>query len=212
MVTSQSLKDQKKDLKSKEMFIYYDDNQGVQILPEAMKFAEVDELYKSDRTTNKTSWKRWLTYIYYTYKKDGILSGDLMSQKRKEVINRFFPDSNVEFFEKNPKVTAVIKLFIRKQYTLKERLYEKWKEDVDAYITYLTEVPYFKEKLISVPGQDGQPDGQTIEKIPNIDEKKKAQQAIQDLVETGKKLEQSILQEKKENKGNIDPLFDNDGK
>jgi len=191
------------------MFIYEDSNLGIQILPEAMELSEVKDLYASDRTTNKTSWKQWIRYIYFVYKKDGVFSGDLLAQKRKEVVSRYFPEKDVKYFEENKKVRAVAMLWMKKQYTHWELLYEKWKEDVDAYIVYLTDIPYYRKKKVVIQGAEGQPNTETTEDVPNIEEKVKAQKAIQDLVDTGKKLEGMILQEKKEGSSKMKPLFDN---
>ena len=184
-------------------FIYYDETaQEVKVLPEAMELHECSELYASDHTPGKTLWKMWIKYVYYVYKKDGVFSGDLLTAKRREICNRYFPEKSPDYFEKNYKINAMIKLFMEKQYTTWERLLEKWKEDVDQYIIYLTDVPYQREIK---PDKDGDPPLM----IPNIKEKKEAQMAIQDLVETGRKIEENILQEKKQKSGKLSPLFDN---
>lgn len=191
------------------MILYFDEEIGeVKIVPEAMALSEVKDLYSSDHTTNKTLWKQWIKYIYFVYKKDGVFSNDLIASKRKEVCSRFFPERDPLYFEQNPKVKAVIQLYVRKQYTHWERLFEKWKEDVDSYITYLTDVPYTRKRKVVVPGLNGAPDQHAEEEFPNIDEKKKAQNAIVDLVKTGKELEAAIFNEKKENSGRLNPMFD----
>lgn len=193
------------------MFIYIDEQSlEIKCLPEAMNFTEVHDLYKSDHSPNKVLWKKWIKYIYYVYRKDGVLSGDLLADKRKEVVARFFTGETVDYFEKNLKLRAVAKLYILKQCTTWEQLFEKWKDDVDQYIAYLTEVPYFRKKKIIIKGKDGEQDQESYEDVPNIEEKVKAQKAIQDLVDTGRKLEENIFKEKKEKRKSLKPLFDQD--
>ena len=181
------------------MFFTIDDTGEVNVTRDAMAMVEVKELHSSDRTKNKTAWRPWIKYIYWVYTRENMFSNMFITERRNEVCRRFFPDKTPEYFESNLRIRNVIKLYITVQYTQTERLYEQWKEDVDAYITYLTGVPYFRRRKDE--------DGKEYE-IPNIDEKLKAQKAIQDLVDTGTKIEQKIFREKKENKGQLNPIFD----
>lgn len=190
-------------MEEQHSFIYVDEQSlEIKILPEAMMLKELDDLYKSDHSPAKESWKKWIKYIYFVYKKDGVFSGDLLAEKRKEVCIRFFPDRAPDYFESNPKIRAVSKLFVNKQFTHWEKLYEKWKEDVDSFIQYLVDVPYTRKIK-------GDAEGSPELTIPNIDEKVKAQKAIRDLVDTGKGIESMIYQEKKDKAGGkLNPLFD----
>lgn len=181
------------------MFLYLDDaNNEIKVTAEGMALEEVRALFATDKSTNKVLFRDWIKYIYWVYRREGTFSNSLISERRKEICQRFFPNKTWEYFENNDKLKAVIQLYLRTQYTHWEILFERWKEDVDQYVTYLTSIPYYKIKHT----KDGD------EHAENIEEKLKAQKAIQDLVDTGQKMEQKILKEKRESSSKLDPIFD----
>lgn len=181
------------------MFLYLDEgNSEIKVTAEGMALSEVKLLFASDKSTNKVLFREWIKYIYWVYRREGTFSNSLISERRRDICQRFFPQRTWEYFENNDKIKAVIALYMKTQYSISEILYERWKEDVDQYIIYLTSIPYYKVK----PVKDGE------ERIENIEEKLKAQKAIQELVDTGQKMEQKILKEKRESSGKLNPIFD----
>ena len=193
--------------------LYLDRNGNVRITKEGKPDKAFNDLYISDRREGKPFFKDAITYIYFVYDRDSIYKNLSLDDRKLLVCSNFIKDKKKDhiYFEKNKKISACIKRYIECLFTATDRLYIKLQDDIDKYITYLSEIPYSITKVIevNVSLSDGTIQREKVSvEISNTNEKVTAIKASSNLVEYKKSLEDLIKNEELSDSQDLRRIFD----
>jgi len=138
------------------MFLYIDkDSEEVKIRPEAMALLSVKELYASDKRPGeieKPFFKRCLKYIYHTYYNEHpVLKNTLPNERKTRVAEMYFSDDariDINGFEKNKKVLAVINDYLISQDTVSSKSYRTILKKIEEVIEHIGTIPLKKYQQI----------------------------------------------------------------
>ncbi len=164
----------------------------VSILPEAMNLPEVRALYRSDKTKQKTYFDRYVKYIFYVYRENGIYRNQFASTRRRLtcVQQLGLGEKDWEAIERNPFVKNLVRWYIENAVTKEERLLIALDEDIDSYLQYLSGIKYTKRQRET--SMNGDKEEITFRDVDNSDEKMKAIKNSKDLVIYRKELKKLV--------------------
>jgi len=186
-------------------------NGKVEFTEEGKTLPAVIELYNRDKHVNKRFVEDTATYIFYTYKREGVYQNKLPQSKKQYVINKHLPDRKVDDFEKNITVKALIDLYIELEFTPLEQLYEGLKRDIEDLLKRVSNIEYEKKILVEwdseVEGGETRHFKQWV-LMDNSAEKEKAMNLAIKLVDFDEKLKVKVYKENKEKRKSGSTLFD----
>ena len=186
-------------------------NGKVEFTEEGKTLPAVIELYNRDKHVNKRFVEDTATYIFYTYKREGVYQNKLPQSKKQYVINKHLPDRKVDDFEKNITVKALIDLYIELEFTPLEQLYEGLKRDIEDLLKRVSNIEYEKKILVEwdseVEGGETRHFKQWV-LMDNSVEKEKAMNLAIKLVDFDEKLKVKVYKENKEKRKSGSTLFD----
>lgn len=190
------------------MSFLYIENGEIKITEEGLSHPIVHEYYKSDKTKKKGSFKVWITYLFYVYKKDGLYKDKLMTDKKRLTCKHHI-GKPIDYYKRLDNVLdRFIEVYIASQRIdpIEEFLTKVYK-DMDEYINHLLNIKY-TITLESIKNVNGEAITEKIEK-DNSEEKVKAYKAVTDILKTKEAIEKKVkstLRETKKKK--INRLFD----
>ena len=186
-------------------------NGKVEFTEEGKTLPAVIELYNRDKHVNKRFVEDTATYIFYTYKREGVYQNKLPQSKKQYVINKHLPDRKVDDFEKNITVKTLIDLYIELEFTPLEQLYEGLKRDIEDLLKRVSNIEYEKKILVEwdseVEGGETRHFKQWV-LMDNSAEKEKAMNLAIKLVDFDEKLKVKVYKENKEKRKSGSTLFD----
>lgn len=200
-------------------FLYIDkDTEEVMIRPEAIKLPSVKKLYSSDKRpgeVEKPFFKRCLKYIYHMYCNDHPVFKNLGPKERKIRVaeTSFSDDTRIEIdnFEKNKKVMAVIEDYLYYQDTLSSKKYRDILRKIDEVSDHIGSIPLkklhiLKDHKVSCMVPAGE-DGKMVEKefsintkieVDNSKEYSDSLKLLDQLLEFEEKIKVKLAHEKRE--------------
>lgn len=170
------------------------ENGEVVVTDEGMQLPEVQVIYKRDRNSNKSYFKKVIKYVYFVYKPDSTFSEILYTERKREVFDKFVKTGDVEAFINDTEIEELGKSFEDKSVTHEEKLLIRWKEDVQQYLDMLTSIPYYRV----VNGVQ----------IPNITEKENALKAATNIIKVKKSLDEMVNASRKKGRASTARVFD----
>lgn len=114
------------------------------VIPEAMELKEIKSLWDSDKTKGKIYFERYIKYIFYVYREEGIYRNQFITtRKRLTCVQQLnIKETEWESIEKNKYVKALIKWYQENSLSKEERLLVALDEDIDHYLKYLMGIKY----------------------------------------------------------------------
>ena len=106
-------------------------------------------LYKSDKQPHKASWHKWLKYMYFVYKKEGIYWHKLLTDRQRQVCVSILGLPEDSYIDMEEYCKECIKEYIDLQYTTTEHMLIELCADIDKYVRHVKDIPFTspKEKL-----------------------------------------------------------------
>lgn len=192
------------------MFLYIEDG-IVKVTEEGMDLPVVRDLYNADKTKTKKFFMDSLKYTYYVYKKNGVYDGIFEGYRKKMVVERHLPGREIQHFEDNKRVRALITEFQNLQLTKIERFYYQLEKDIEQLIERIHSIPYTRKVKARIPVEQ---DGETtyveqMVEMENYKEKTEAIMTAEKLIDYEGKLRDKILKDKtSKKKKSSQRLFD----
>lgn len=197
------------------MFLYIEEDK-ICITKEGMLIPEIIDLYKIDKSNaEKVLFRKWITFMFYAYKQDGVYQNMLPSKRVEQACK--LSEVDIEFVKSNEKLHRAIKIYQDTQTTLNERLYNGVKDDIEATLDSIRQVPLKKqiyvEVTVNIPESANSSNTvpynvkQQVEMI-NIEEKTKLLNMSEKLIELEERLRKKIIKEAQQKKGSQGRLFD----
>lgn len=193
----------------------------VVIADEAMGFDEVKKIYRKDRRNeSKPYFNKVITYIYHAYATVHGLSNIFPAERKKRVCNAYFNGEDVASqLENDADVVALIDLYKKDSGTITERFYEGLKPQMEDLLNHINSIPMTRKqrvkKKINVEFIDtnGNQQHQEVDinvmiEIDNSEEKLKAFNTADKLIDLEQKMKVKVIQERKDKKKNTRRMFD----
>jgi hypothetical protein len=190
-------------------------NGKVEVTEEGKLISEVTALYNSDKSSKKKFYNDTLTYIYFSYKNNGIYCNKLPKSRKQFVIDKHLLDRTINDFERHPRCKELIDIYIDLEYTPIERLYEGLKRDIEDILKRIDTIPYEKEIMVEFESEvdlgKGEKDIKKFKQrviMDNSEEKEKKMELAIKLFDYDKKLQSKMFDESKEKRRSITAKFD----
>lgn len=127
------------------------------VIEEAKNLKEVKALWDYDRTRSKLSYNKYITYIFYVYREDGIYKNlFLATRKRQTCVNQLkIKETEWEQIEAIAEVQGLITWYLQHSLNKEEQLLVALDKDIDDYLQYLKNIKYIKFERIVEKDSDG---------------------------------------------------------
>lgn len=177
--------------------------------PKLIRIPEYRELLASQ---GKEFFADFIIFMYYVYKTNSTSGNDedvtymkdySLSERIERTCSVHLSDRSPEEFLDNPQCEACISIYQSLELSKLERMYENVKQDIDSYIERLSTVPYKVVRKVSIKTpknliEEGFPEYVTVDvEFENTEEKNKAIKSSNELIDYAKKMEASVMDEKK---------------
>ena len=128
-------------------FIIVNDKDEITITDDALVHPDIKRVYEADASENKKHFYKYINYIFWVYKPNGIYWNLLPENRKDIVIKRFYPNDDWRKIESSYGVKEMIDLYIQTSLTPNEVLYESCKKDIEYERKRLSEIPPTKKIL-----------------------------------------------------------------
>lgn len=182
--------------------------------PKLIRIPEFRELLAS---RGKEFFADFIIFMYYVYKTNSQSGNDddvtymkeySISERIERTCSVHLSSRTPEDFLDDPHCEACIKLYQELELSKLERMYENVKSDIDSYVERLSSVPYKVVRKVSIKTpknllDEGFPEYVTVDvEFENTEEKNRAIKSSNELIDYAKKMEASVMDEKKK-KGKV---------
>lgn len=203
-------------------FVYLEDGK-IKVSESAMQIPAFKELKRYDRTDNKIWFDAVISYVYYVYKIFGdknvsyLANTPIHQRKVTTVANHTGKYKDLNLFENDSRVQAVVESYLEYSRTRSEMLFDALKADIDSFSDYIQKMPTTIKK--SIPRTIKEPDGEKlIERIvyidieiPNSDERLKAITRAKEIDDLYKRVYKDVQKDGKNRAAN-EKMFENKAK
>lgn len=133
-------------------------NSKVVVIEEAMTVPVIKALHRSDKTKGSRLFDRYMRYIFYVYRENGIYKNQFIATRRRLtcVQQLQLKETDWEEIERNRYVSAVIDWYKENSQSKEEQLLVALDQDIDEYLKYLKGIKYTKQEkeVIVVDGSE----------------------------------------------------------
>lgn len=132
------------------MSFIVNNNGNIEVTKEGMQLPPVKHLWNKDKTKDRMFFHNAITFIYWAYTADSIFSNMLETARYQKVALLYCNEDDHTKFTENPRVKAVIDLYVELSYSALEHSSMKLRKDLEAIHRKLDDIPFEREAKIDV--------------------------------------------------------------